>query len=362
MPLSNTPTSYGLVARILHWLTALVILAAIPVGLLANRLPYATDAEVARTFALFSTHKTLGIAALTLGLIRIGWSLAQPRPVPLHPDRKLETFLASVTHWTLSLGLILVPLAGWAAHSATPGLAPIWWPFGQDLPLVPQDETSGKTLGAIHRAFSRLLAAALVLHIAGALKHSVIDRDATLARMTTGASAGETRPVRHRFPLLAATALWTATLALAILFAPAPTLTAQPPVEWPVATAEATLLDDAGQVLGSTDAASLLLTLAPDNAAPDNGTLDITVPIDAMEGDGIDAALSQLIFPIVSFSGTVSGAPPDLQADGTFDSSGTTAQATFAIRTDATGARVTGTAPIPGTTLQLRLEATTTRP
>ncbi|MEH6776228.1 MAG: hypothetical protein V7668_20050 [Cereibacter changlensis] len=36
MPLSNTSRSYGGVARALHWLTALLILTAIPLGWIAN--------------------------------------------------------------------------------------------------------------------------------------------------------------------------------------------------------------------------------------------------------------------------------------------------------------------------------------
>ena len=39
MSLVNTPTSFGSLSRSLHWLTALLILTAIPLGLIANSLP-----------------------------------------------------------------------------------------------------------------------------------------------------------------------------------------------------------------------------------------------------------------------------------------------------------------------------------
>lgn len=363
MSLGNAPTRYGSVSRALHWLTALVILAAIPAGLLANRLPYATDDEIARTILLFSTHKSLGIAALALGLARITWSLSQPRPVPLQPERRWETFLAITIHWTLSICLVTAPLAGWAFHAATPGLAPIWWPFGQTLPFIPQNPAVAEGFGAIHRALTKLLAAALLLHIAGAAKHALIDRDATLARMVSGTPAGEPHPVHHRAPFLTAAALWTATLVAGLLLGIASTVEAVHETrEWPLQTVEAALLDDTGKTLGTAATLSFLLVLDPDAETTEKGKLDIVVPIDAMEGDGVDAALSLLIFPIVSFNGTVSGTPPDLRAQGAIESSGVTADAAFTVTLGPSGAEVTGTVPVPGAPLQIRIDATTLRP
>ncbi|TKA94011.1 cytochrome b, partial [Cereibacter changlensis] len=191
MPLSNTSRSYGGVARTLHWLTALLILTAIPLGWIANRLPYDTAEALAEKAQLFSLHKSLGVAAFAVALARILWALGQPRPAPLHPERRLETALAETVHWLLYLSLLLVPLAGWVHHAATTGFAPILWPFGQDLPFVPKSETVAGIAAAAHWLFARLLILSLVLHIAGALKHHLIDRDSVLRRMTRGEAAPE---------------------------------------------------------------------------------------------------------------------------------------------------------------------------
>ncbi|MBD3765988.1 MAG: cytochrome b/b6 domain-containing protein, partial [Rhodobacterales bacterium] len=40
--------------------------------------------------------------------------------------------------------------------------------------------------GAAHGLFAWVLIGAIALHVAGALKHALIDRDGTLARMVTG--------------------------------------------------------------------------------------------------------------------------------------------------------------------------------
>ena len=43
--------------------------------------------------------------------------------------------------------------------------------------------------GAVHELAPPLVLALLALHIGGALKHQVVDRNGTLARMTTGRGA-----------------------------------------------------------------------------------------------------------------------------------------------------------------------------
>ena len=69
----NTPHSYGSIARCFHWLTALIILANIGLGLVAVRLPMEA---LETTVAVFSLHKTLGIAAFAVALARILWALS----------------------------------------------------------------------------------------------------------------------------------------------------------------------------------------------------------------------------------------------------------------------------------------------
>lgn len=223
MPTRNTQTSFGTVTRSLHWLTALVILTAMPLGLIANDLSTGPE-SIALKAQLFSLHKTLGIVAFGLGVARILWAFSQPRPVPLHPDRRLETHLAEAVHWLLYLSLVIVPLSGWVHHAAVDGFAPILWPFGQGLPFVPKSETVASLAAMAHWLFTKVLAAAILLHVLGALKHHVMDRDATLRRMVRGVSApAVAAPHRARLaPLVLALGIYGAGAAVAV------TLTAPP--------------------------------------------------------------------------------------------------------------------------------------
>ena len=224
MSLTNTSTRYGAVAKTFHWLVALLILTMFPRGLIASALApeiraaaaAPDEALVNRTVFLFSLHKTLGVLIFFVALLRILWAISQPRPGLLHPDRKAEAFLAHAIHWILYGSLVLVPLSGWIHNAATTGFAPIWWPFGQGLPFVPVNDTVAEVFAAIHQIFVYVLGGAIVLHVAGALKHHVIDRDATLRRMLPGRTEAQApeQQAHGPAPLIAALAVWVIALGL----------------------------------------------------------------------------------------------------------------------------------------------------
>ena len=208
--------SYSPITKALHWLTALLIFSAFPLGLLANNAPFATSNEITTKALLFSLHKTIGVTAFFTALIRILWALTQTPPAALHPDRRLETFAAHLVHWLLYISMLLVPLTGWINHAASTGYAPIWGPFGQSLPLVPKSETVSALFSAGHWVFTKILLAAIALHIAGALKHVFIDRDETMRRMLPGKTAATPATNRNRAPMLAAAAIYSAAIALGV--------------------------------------------------------------------------------------------------------------------------------------------------
>ncbi|TDL83609.1 cytochrome [Palleronia sediminis] len=227
MPLANTAARYGTIAKGFHWLVAGLILGQIVLGVVAERWPLETEGQIAVKATLFSTHKTLGIAIFALALARILWALIQPKPAPLHPERRAETFLADTAHWVLYAALVVVPLTGWVQHASSEGFAPIWWPLGQGLPLVPKSETVHVVAGTAHYVFVVILAGTIALHVAGALKHALIDRDDTLRRMWFGPARAEA-PVGYPHETGAAMPLAAAIYAggvVAVLVLAAPALT-----------------------------------------------------------------------------------------------------------------------------------------
>lgn len=186
MPTDLPKSNYSPTTKTLHWLTALLIITAFALGIIANGAAFGTGDEIAQKAWLFSLHKTVGVAAFFTALIRIIWALSQTKPADLHPDRKLETYVAHLVHWMLYISMLMVPLTGWLHHAASVGFAPILWPFGQSLPFWPKSETLSGLFSGGHFVFTKILLASIALHIAGALKHSIIDRDQTLRRMLPG--------------------------------------------------------------------------------------------------------------------------------------------------------------------------------
>jgi len=181
--LANTRQTYGVIAQVLHWLTAGLIITLLVLGVYMHELPTNTPQEVDSKIWLYSLHKTLGILAFATAIIRVGWTFFQVQPYPLNVDRKFETLLAGTIHWLLYGSIILMPITGWLHHASLEGFAPIWWPFSQDLPFIAKDPDLASLLGTAHKFTAIMLIVSLVLHILGAMKHALVDHDQTLSRM-----------------------------------------------------------------------------------------------------------------------------------------------------------------------------------
>ena len=222
MASTNTFSSYGSVTKAFHWLTVLLIISVWPLGWIAENMTHTiydatvppNEAEIARTALLFSLHKTVGLAVFFVALARIAWAVTQTKPGLLNADNKPESFVAETVHWLLYGSLVIVPLTGWIHHATSEGFAPIFWPFGQDLPLVPKSIALTEVTGTLHVMFMWILVGSVALHVAGALKHHIIDKDSTLQRMLPG-RIDAPEPPQQQFsskPALAALVVWLVVL------------------------------------------------------------------------------------------------------------------------------------------------------
>jgi len=282
--LANTLTRYGSVARTLHWTIALLVLLDIVLGVVGKNIP--RNAETVDFLKiLYSTHKTIGVVVLALAIVRVLWTLSQPRPVALHPDRKLETFAAETAHWVLYVAIFMLPLSGWVMHSAEVGYAPIWWPFGQNLPFIEKSETTAELAASVHWAAGVVLALTLAAHISGALKHAWFDRDGTLARMWRGTAAGDDTKMHDgkAAPVVMAIVVWGATIGAALtVFAPTHEVEAAAPTAaadtgWAVqeGSVNITVLQSGAEVSGGFGAWTASIEYDPES-----GTGQVTAVID----------------------------------------------------------------------------------
>ncbi|MFN3416921.1 MAG: cytochrome b [Caldimonas sp.] len=175
---------YTATAVTLHWVLALGLLGMLALGLYMTGLPMSPS-----RLKLYNWHKWAGIVILALSALRLWWRLTH-RPPALPPQvlRHMPAWQRVAhhgTHLALYLLFFAVPLMGWAYSSAA-GFPVVL--FGV-LPLpdfVPTDRALAETLKPWHGALAYTLAALIVLHVLGALKHQLIDRDGLLSRMWFG--------------------------------------------------------------------------------------------------------------------------------------------------------------------------------
>jgi cytochrome b561 len=196
----NGTNHWGLVARSLHWGMAAMILLEVPAGFIMTRTYRSRDPiGMAWHYWASNIHHTTGMLILALALLRGIWRLAGPVPVPLGKPSMLERVVAKTTHWLLYALLILIPLSGWAALSSLADSAAfgrtVLWFFGRNgfdtvipriVPPLPWDSDHFLNFVLFARSHTWLLifgAVLLTVHIAAALRHHILKRDATLHRM-----------------------------------------------------------------------------------------------------------------------------------------------------------------------------------
>lgn len=169
--------AYTPTARVLHWVTAVAVLAMLPLGLWMTGLPLG----FAKLYA-YAWHKWIGLAVLLLTAGRLLWRWRHPPPPLPSGTPPWQRRAAAASHGALLVLLLVLPFSGWLMSSA--GGVTVYW-FGYlPLPdLVARDLALFKTLKAVHVVLSRLLMALVALHLAAVLYHGLVRGDGVLRRM-----------------------------------------------------------------------------------------------------------------------------------------------------------------------------------
>jgi cytochrome b561 len=180
-------TRYSRTAIALHWLIAIAVITNVA---LAWIWPHLADDSVR---PVIDTHKSIGVTVLGLAIMRLLWRTTH-RPPSLPAGYALwEARASRVTHALLYVLILAMPLTGWIMDSAWKDAAThpmAWfgmfqWPrIGFIMHLDPAvREQVHVIFGAAHEWLSYLLYGLFALHVAGALKHQLIDGEAELQRM-----------------------------------------------------------------------------------------------------------------------------------------------------------------------------------
>lgn len=177
MQIHNTPNSYGIIAKSLHWIVGLLLIAVWAIGFYAEEVT-----NVAHTrHTLLALHKSAGMLILMLAAVRLSWRLYDGAP-GLAGINPLLAVAAKTVHYLLYLFMFIQPLSGWAMSSAA-GYPPTFFNWFKFPSLVAKNPDSVLTFVAIHNTAAWLLLILVAMHVSAALVHYFVFKDNILKRM-----------------------------------------------------------------------------------------------------------------------------------------------------------------------------------
>jgi len=169
---------YTKTAIALHWLIALLIIAAFALGVTMVDIPGLTPTKL----KYFSWHKWLGVTVLALAAVRLLWRLTHAAPALPMSMPAWQVKVSDLMHGALYLLMFAVPVSGYF-YSLAAGV-PVTYLGVLPLPVLIEPNPELKvTLKAVHYWLNMGMLAAVAVHVAAALKHQFIDRDGVLKRM-----------------------------------------------------------------------------------------------------------------------------------------------------------------------------------
>jgi len=178
----DTPSQLSPITIFLHWVVGIIAIGLLAVGV------YMAETE---TWSLYPWHKSFGFLLFFIVLFRIAWRIANGWPASVGRRGDAERLLVKTIHTLLLAGVLLMPISGFLMSSLGGSGVEV---FGLEVvarnphPENPQwtqphNETMAAFFHGLHHWLGYLLICAVLLHIAGALKHHLMDRDGTLRRM-----------------------------------------------------------------------------------------------------------------------------------------------------------------------------------
>lgn len=167
--------------RVMHWVVAVAVVAQVVGALL---IP-------SEQSPLWYVHFSLGITILVLMLARVLVRVVSPPAPALPPETpQWDRVMARVNQIGFYMILIIMPLSGWLLVSMASGSGPTIFGFLTLPPLITpapgsDPATVTEPYEVLHIGLAWVLGIAIALHLSGALKHALLDKDGVVPRMAT---------------------------------------------------------------------------------------------------------------------------------------------------------------------------------
>jgi len=105
--LKNTLTEYGLISKLLHWLSAILLIGQIPLGFYLVDLDFGPE-----RLNIENIHVAVGLSLFYLVILRLLYKIFNPTP-KLEPSIfKGQKFLAKLNHILLYVTILSITISG----------------------------------------------------------------------------------------------------------------------------------------------------------------------------------------------------------------------------------------------------------
>ena len=107
MSIFNSQKEYGLLAKLFHWITFIILIAQIPFGFYLVGLEFSD-----RRIDLENIHILIGITVFYITLFRLIWKFLNSNPAEGNSFFKGQIFIAKVNHFFLYLSIFAITISG----------------------------------------------------------------------------------------------------------------------------------------------------------------------------------------------------------------------------------------------------------
>ena len=176
MKLFNSHFEYGLLAKLFHWLTFIVLIAQIPFGFYLVGLEFSEE-----KIELENIHILVGIIVFYITIIRLIWKFINPSPTSKVNIFKGQALIAKFNHFLLYLSVLAITTSG-VLKKLYMGetLNFFFFKYGfQNDNFVLAD-----FFYQIHIYSNYLLIGLIVVHIIAVIAHHVLFKDKILKKIT----------------------------------------------------------------------------------------------------------------------------------------------------------------------------------
>ena len=107
MDIVNNKKEYGLLAKLFHWITFIVLIAQVPFGFYLVGLEFSDE-----RIELENIHILVGITVFYITLFRLIWKFFNPSPADSKSFFRGQVFIGKANHFLLYLSIFTITISG----------------------------------------------------------------------------------------------------------------------------------------------------------------------------------------------------------------------------------------------------------